>query len=780
MNLPFNAGENHAQYTNNFFQLYDQIITPNFITYPFGNFLPLNTIDDSSKATQVGAINHSGGMKTYVEQTISDLKNNTEGLGSTWKATQNQLVTMLEEYKENWTIYPRTINGTSNDWDNLSPANAIRDYFWGDTDGNGDNPSNSTSFITQEYLNSMYNIDWDVQTNFFFGMEMKMNFMMPKDGMTGNDKDGDGDSDYKMKFKFTGDDDVWVYIDGVLFLDLSGIHRHVGGEIDFVNGKVYYYNLDTAGTGDVSSTPYITKTFAEILKAAGADTSVLNDNGTFKDYSTHEFNFYYMERGSGSSVCRLNFNFPLLKKNSLTVSKESVPDEDVELLGNPDYYFNVVKNTNTELFIEPGTSYQILDSAGNEVGTGTVDEYGIFTLKSGQTAVFENIPENAGKYYVQELIKDEDRKQYKDKVTINGQDSSYNALITWDRRTWYIDTDGDSETGPYGYKWYGYSSASADASNKSSFYFEALNGVVTDNLGKLSITKKLNAYDATSVTTATYKMYVELDGVPLPKGTKYTVGSTTKTVTDDGYIELKANETAIIENILSGTKFKVLEDAASSAGYNVQYEASNADEKATDGSSISGVIRQDTTVSVIVTNNESGATVTIPVTKTVANPDGEEHTFNFKLQEVTDINGNSTVTGGVEQEASIVVSDGSVEETIFSIIYFEKDFSSLPVTKYYKVVEVGDDDSAVKYDTSVYVVEVTISKVGDNLQANITNVYKDGTAVEVNDALTLSFTNTLLRNLTLTKVLEGSSITGTPEFTFEITLTQNGEALSGT
>ena len=67
-----------------------------------------------------------------------------------------------------------------------------------------------------------------------------------------------------MVFYFTGDDDVWVYIDGKLFLDLSGIHRHVGGEIDFVNGVVKYYSLDTK-TGDVSSTPYETVTFSEIF-----------------------------------------------------------------------------------------------------------------------------------------------------------------------------------------------------------------------------------------------------------------------------------------------------------------------------------------------------------------------------------------------------------------------------------------------------------------------------------------------------------------------------------
>ena len=202
---------------------------------------------------------------------------------------------------------------------------ALQHYFyWGselpDPDDNGNN-------FNQISLDRLYSLDYDVESDFYFGMEMKMNFLQPKGGLTG--KDGK----QPMVFYFTGDDDVWVYIDGKLFLDLSGIHRHVGGEIDFVNGVVKYYSLDTK-TGDVSSTPYETVTFSEIL----GSNAGLNANGTFNDYTTHSFSFYYMERGSGSSVCRLNFNFPLLKKNSISVSKELTVDEQdkLALLGNPD------------------------------------------------------------------------------------------------------------------------------------------------------------------------------------------------------------------------------------------------------------------------------------------------------------------------------------------------------------------------------------------------------------------------------------------------------------
>lgn len=787
----YNSRTNHAQYTNNFFQLYNQIITPNFITYPFGNFLPLNTISDSSKATQVGAFNYAGGMSDYVEKTISDLKNDTEGLDSYWTKTQNQLVTMLEEYKENWNVYPRTINGTSNKWSNLSPANAIRDYFWGDTDGDGDKPSSDTSFITQEYLNSMYNIDWDVQTNFFFGMEMKMNFMMPKGGMTGNDTNGDGESDYPMVFEFTGDDDVWVYIDDVLFLDLSGIHRHVGGKIDFVNGKVYYYQLQPSTTGDVSESAYKTYTFAEILKAAGKDTSVLNSNGTFTDYSTHAFNFYYMERGSGSSVCRLNFNFPLLKRNSISVSKQNVPNENVELVGNPDYYFNIV-NANNELFVGPSSvtgvmDYTILDSGGNVVGTGQTDEYGIFTLKAGQTAVFEGIEEDSGKFFVQELIKEEDHNQYNEAVTVNGQGSRYNSLINWSYRKYFSDTDNDNYTGPYGYKWYGHSGADTDSSTNSSFYFEAINGVKTEYLRDLSITKKVEEYGTTtSSPNTTYKMYVELDGSALPVGTEYLVGSETKKVTEEGYIEIAAGETATIENILSGTEFKIKEAEASAKGYTVAYSATNADEVETDGASITGVVRTGADVTVLVTNNVKGAGVTINGIKTVKNPDGEKRTFEFTLQEVTNSSGNTIKTDGTSMTTKAEVSTADPVAFEFVLNYLKLDESELPLTYYYKITETTDkDDVTMDYDESSYVVEVTVQNGESGIVASVTKVWKDGTLISDGDVTSsettpVKFVNEQLYQLSIAKTIDGVAHDGDEEFEFSITLkNKDGDPLTG-
>lgn len=752
----YNSRWNHAQYSNNKFTLYNQIITPNFITYPFGNFLPFNTITDSSKATQVSKIDrvisgdstHNG----YVQTTINRLLDGDED------STENQLIDMLAKYRDNL----GTLNDTSSSRYTWNAADAINDYFHYST---GDNPSNAITFsMDDDLLKKMYNIDWNVDTNFFFGMEMKMNFFQPKGGMTGNDTNKDGESDYPMVFYFTGDDDVWVYIDDVLFLDLSGIHRHVGGKIDFVNGKVYYYYLDTANTGDVSTEPYQTYTFAEILSAAGKSVDGLNGKGTFKDYTTHTFKFYYMERGSGSSVCRLNFNFPLLRRNTISVAKElSVDDETkLPLLGNPDFKFQVLQadsngNKTESLFIGAGVSYTIYDENDNKIGTGTTDANGVFTLKAGQRAEFTDIKENAGKYYVRELLETDAFEQY-GTISVNGSSTTTNHDIQ-------IGTES----------FVGVESPVKDASDgATSFKFN--NQVVFAKLGSLEIEKILSTTSANAGTEKEFEFEVTLDGEAIPVGTAYTVDGVSKTVEKAGIIVVPAGSTAKIEKIIAGSRFVVKETTASSGDYTVTYSGSEG--VTTDGSSASGTIKTQTAINIKVTNSD-GTSITIPVTKTVANPDGSEYNFKFLLEQVTDQTGATPAADGTSQEMTLTVnSTTTTPGSEFTLNYSEEDIKSSPTVFYYRITETTGDSQYVVYDDALYVIEVTVTRAnGGGLTAEITDQWKNGESIT--DDFVAAFTNKLVRDLSLTKILSG--VDREKEFTFEITLTDsNGAALSGT
>ena len=735
----YNSRLNHAQYSNNRFTLYNQIITPNFITYPFGNFLPLNDITDGANATQVGKITSVGG---YVQAIINDLVYSGDYSSNSGK---QQLVDMLAKYRADLqSVY--VSGGTA--WTVWSAKNAIVDYF---TTIGGDNPSDDTSPITNALLNKMYNIDWDVETNFFFGMEMKMNFIQPKGGMTGNDTNNDGESDYPMVFYFTGDDDVWVYIDDVLFLDLSGIHRHVGGKIDFVNGKVYYYYLDTENTGDVSSTPYKTYTFREILSAAGKSTDGLTSGGTFKDYTAHSFKFYYMERGSGSSVCRLNFNFPLLRQNSISVGKEVA--SGVEVLGNPDYGFQVLKadqagNKTGELFIAAGTAYKLYDENGNEIGTGTTDANGVFRLKAGQRAEFTGIKENAGKYYVRELLDGTVLEQYGN-ITVSGESTTTSNNVT---------VGSDTFTGM--------DSPVKDMSDGATS-FRFTNTVDSKKLGNLSISKTLTEYSGAGEARR-FDIQVTFDGELLPVGTAYTVGGEAKTVTSAGIITIAAGETAAFSNVLAGTVFTVQETSGSAAGYTVTYTDSGGYSITVNDGAAKGVIKTGANVQLVVANTEKGATVTIPGTKMLKNPDGAEHVYTFRLDEVTDETGGTLKEGGLcGYEATAAVTDGSTGFE-FGISYKMADIASFPQTFYYRITEAPADGALP--DSTEYVAEVTVSESGNDISAEITGMWRNGEKIEGSAAYSADFENTLAGSLTLEKTVQGGDYE--KNFTFDITVSR--------
>lgn len=719
----FNSRENHAQYSNNRFTLYEEIITPNFTLYPFGNFLPFSDIVHDS--AQVSTIDRDYLLDIQSSaQYKADAGYDSEFSTATPYATlasamKTWINTMDAKYGSNWKL-----------------ADGANEYFAA-TAAIPDLDFNQN----QALLNKAYCIDYDEPKNFYFGMEMKMNFMMPKNGMTGSDTNGDGASDYPMVFEFSGDDDVWVYVDGVLFLDLSGIHRHVGGTIDFSKGIVTYQSLDP-GTGDVGD-PYKTVTFAEIV-GSSAD---LNANGTFKDYTQHTFNFYYMERGAGSGVCRMNFNFPLLKQNTINVSK--AVESNVDIQGDPDYKFQVLKADNDgtpseNLFIGADVDYTIYDLNNNKIGTGSTDANGVFTLKAGQRAEFDGIEENSGKYYVRELLDATVLEQYGN-ITVSGESTTTNNSVTVGSETF---TGKDSPV--------------KDISDGTTAFLFT-NHVNVDELGGLSISKKLTTYPR-SREIKVYDIEVTLDGKPLPVDTEYIVGTETRKVTTAGIITIAADETAKISNILAGTQFTVQETSDSAKGYIVTYTSDNYPIEVKDGKA-TGTIITNANIQLEVTNSEKGASVTFPITKMVANPDGITRDYRFNITQVTDSSGKNEIDG---TQTEITIRTESVGEVTYSL-----NFVQTTGVFYYRITEVNEA-TVFRENDQTYVIEVTVlanPTAANGATATITGVWKDGEAIPdlVGDPFSADFTNTLVGSLTLSKEVLGT----TPEdgFTFEITLT---------
>ena len=125
-----------------------------------------------------------------------------------------------------------------------------------------------------------------VTSNYHFGMKTNIHFYLPNDaGQKADDYGNYGNLDINgnpMIFSFSGDDDVWVYIDDQLVLDIGGIHGIKSGEINFSTGKVYY---------EMNSSGQYEKWHDLVLSEGG-----------------HDLTIYYLERGSSLSNCAIYFN----------------------------------------------------------------------------------------------------------------------------------------------------------------------------------------------------------------------------------------------------------------------------------------------------------------------------------------------------------------------------------------------------------------------------------------------------------------------------------------
>lgn len=177
-------------------------------------------------------------------------------------------------------------------------------------------------------------VDGDNSTlNHHFGMSMTTEFVQPAGGKTTDNKD--------MVFEFSGDDDVWVYIDGVLVGDLGGIHEKATLDINFATGAVHVGHIDNAN--DKEKTIQDT-TIRAMYEAAGADTTNFSGN-TFLGSTKHTLSFFYLERGAGASNMSLKFNLTTLPSSEVAKvdqNGEAVNDATFGLYrsGGPDHNWN--------------------------------------------------------------------------------------------------------------------------------------------------------------------------------------------------------------------------------------------------------------------------------------------------------------------------------------------------------------------------------------------------------------------------------------------------------
>lgn len=217
--------------------------------------------------------------------------------------------------------------------------------------------TNQTQSGNRDPLFTPFGNDSD-DNRYSFGMNLGADFYMPKDGKVNNQN---------MVFDFTGDDDVWVFIDDVLVLDLGGIHQALGGSIDFAADKIKYDKVQSHG-----DTPAATIT--EAFRKAGKKWDS-------KAYTTHHLSFFYLERGDGGSNCKISFNLPVKPSKAIDIEKETLGTIDAD----KQFQFQLLVGNSSTLY---RGKYSVYNAYTNQVvqSDKSTGDNGVITLAKGQFA----------------------------------------------------------------------------------------------------------------------------------------------------------------------------------------------------------------------------------------------------------------------------------------------------------------------------------------------------------------------------------------------------------
>ena len=215
--------------------------------------------------------------------------------------------------------------------------------------------------------NNDLQVNLNKELNHHFGIDMSVDFVIPTSGYDANGK--------PIIFEFSGDDDLWVFIDGKLVLDIGGVHQPLTGKINFSEKTV------------------------EVEGISGTESFDIVEDDTV----SHTMQVFYIERGGCDSNLNIRFNLPILKP--IEVEKK-LEGETSSAYTDQEFSFKlfVQKSTKTEdanTYIPYEGNYKVYNSQGQQVGDEKHTSDGTFKLKDGQHIETEQRLDTL-KYYVEE------------------------------------------------------------------------------------------------------------------------------------------------------------------------------------------------------------------------------------------------------------------------------------------------------------------------------------------------------------------------------------------
>lgn len=706
--LTFNKGNLEAPYFS------DDIVKAGLATKISSDF-PMRVVSTNSNKflnTSTNQYNSSGTYNKYV----FDSNNGTDNV-----------------YFTNYGSADFTVNYANN-------SHKVKDAlsgFGGTSDGYGFFPFDNSSGSQDTY-----------GYDYGFGMRLDIPFNIGADGYIENSRE-------PMMFNFSGDDDVWVFIDGQLALDLGGDHKKAQGWINFatkeavITSGVYKpgeygsneysnplpsettnYNLSWTSYTDNGNTYYKTD-LSNLLKYS-------DSNSTWSDPTqSHTLSVFYMERGLSESNLKFEFTMSPLQ-NQLTLDKEinvgdvnnSLQAKTKEYAANDTFNYEVkvngAANWNTSY---SGTSNRPVYTDLNDGSATTL----------GTDGIVSGIKDGKGFKFLKQ-IKDDNRPiTITEQIPATGNLYSYTpesmtAKDVTNSNSSIGTTSADNKTINFGFK--------TASTNQGAVTNIAVHNVNKVDTGSVTIKKKYEPQDNQS-----FQFTVR---VQLPGSSEWIAVKSSFGVASNG-------DGVTITGIPINSKVRVNENGALSR-YNAAYKVTQGgveDNTAVVGDSGYQVdfTLTNSSATVECTNTDKVYTkdVTIPAAKTingsvpsaVAVPESTSKDFKFDLYELT-VNGTTATKGNSVGTLTYNQSTGAISIKVENL--------TIGTTYYYLLSEDSTGMSYYNCDTSEYWVEVTPGSSSNTI--NFFKTSKSGSTYTKGDAVTgnsVTFNNVIKGSITVVK-----------------------------
>lgn len=480
--------------------------------------------------------------------------------------------------------------------------------------------------------------------NYGFGTQFTIPFTVTE---TGKNVDGS-----EMEFNFTGDDDVWVYIDGALVLDMGGAHNKAEGKINFAkqeatirtgtsNAKLGN-SLTVGGRTPAEPNGNTTVKFENIMVKKSGSEPVTLDKYMKKSGTVHELKMYYMERGMWNSNMSISYSFVPLP-SGLTLSK-TLDTTDVNaglknaVQGLDNFDFKIQKkNLKTD-----EANYSDVENLGY-----TLYDYDDRTFP-GQEAK-DSTATFSSSYFASDFINTKDKNNSSAFYAGTGfqitESIPQGTKLQYDtsKTRWGVYDSITSRAAIEGGKG---AVATFDMGDANSSEMDVVNRYVnfvnTPKVGSLSVEKIYNG-TAPKDKTFGFTVMVDLTGHDYydPHELEYT-GSQTGITDKNGHFTLKAGETITFAGIPAGATYKVVEDKPD-AGDTWEQDTAKC-------TKLTGTIVANTTSAAVVTNK----TKTTPKNYVIYAEAGKTVTYAPDGVTITDltapITGDKDITTNVNKD----------------------------------------------------------------------------------------------------------------------------------